>query len=608
MKHTSVRSNAQQRAATRSQHRPVTGSMGMSIAPPVYGIDFVDRQPSTAREMTVQRYGGETSLPPVKQQENRTGLPDHLKAGIETLSGFDLSDVNVHFNSAKPAALQALAYTQGTDIHLAPGQERHLSHEAWHVVQQKQGRVQPRFQLKGEQINDDQGLEREADRIGTQANTISAESCTPGLCTDSTPSVYAEPIQMVEEDTFKKDPEAFLKNNILTLDFQRGLEARAPKWRKENQEFLGKLHSFSQHWFQLAKDEGRSTDTKPAYLLTPAIEKYLEAYQKENEWLAALGTKEGLPSIVEEAQYIQAAYVQYVAKKVTTLDADIGHTSITKSASTKGFNPDLVFTDAMTGCAFTVTKGDDEHFTAWHFQSPGSNKEKASEFRRDRTPLDWFGEEEYDTNEHKGLYETTNILWRSDDTWRVLSQVNETYPNDRDKVDRSTFKSRNLNLDPDKIDKLAMLKRIYRRSGENQRNEASRASINALQPKLAVEIEQKIHKICQEAIAHIEADIEAIGNAVDVNNLNSVAKARQRLREGRKTALNVKIDAASQSLTELYNAETKKYWFRKDKDQLGRLDRAINSLRSTTGIKGIFSKTAWLEDLQAETRRKRARL
>ena len=38
--------------------------------------------------------------------------------------------------------MQARAYTQGSEIYMAPGQERHLAHEAWHVVQQKQGRVQ----------------------------------------------------------------------------------------------------------------------------------------------------------------------------------------------------------------------------------------------------------------------------------------------------------------------------------------------------------------------------------------------------------------------------------------------------------------------------------
>jgi hypothetical protein len=101
---------------------------------------------------------------------NRNGLPQALKSGIESLSGLDMSDVRVHRNSARPAQLQAHAYAQGSDIHLAPGQERHLPHEAWHVVQQKQGRVRATVQRKGEvAINEDAGLEREADAMGALA-------------------------------------------------------------------------------------------------------------------------------------------------------------------------------------------------------------------------------------------------------------------------------------------------------------------------------------------------------------------------------------------------------------------------------------------------------
>ena len=70
-----------------------------------------------------------------------SGLPPALKSGIESLSGMSMDHVRVHYNSPKPAQLNALAYAQGTDIHVAPGQDRHLAHEAWHVVQQKQGRV-----------------------------------------------------------------------------------------------------------------------------------------------------------------------------------------------------------------------------------------------------------------------------------------------------------------------------------------------------------------------------------------------------------------------------------------------------------------------------------
>jgi len=75
-------------------------------------------------------------------------LPGNLKNGIEALSGHSMDDVKVHHNSAKPAQLNAQAYAQGTDIHLASGQEENLPHEAWHVVQQKQGRVKASTQIK----------------------------------------------------------------------------------------------------------------------------------------------------------------------------------------------------------------------------------------------------------------------------------------------------------------------------------------------------------------------------------------------------------------------------------------------------------------------------
>jgi hypothetical protein len=101
---------------------------------------------------------------------NNTGLPDQLKSGIESLSGLSMDDVRVHYNSSQPAQLNALAYAQGNDIHLAPGQERHLPHEAWHVVQQVQGRVMPTMQMAGGlAVNDDAELEREADVMGGKA-------------------------------------------------------------------------------------------------------------------------------------------------------------------------------------------------------------------------------------------------------------------------------------------------------------------------------------------------------------------------------------------------------------------------------------------------------
>ncbi|KVU05572.1 hypothetical protein WK62_13670 [Burkholderia ubonensis] len=117
---------------------------------------------------------------PVQRMGKEAGLPADLRYGVEQLSGLPMDDVTVHYDSAKPAEVQALAYTQGADIHLGAGQERHLPHEAWHVVQQKQRRVAPTMQMKDAAINDNPGLEREADAMGRKALRVGASPASDG--------------------------------------------------------------------------------------------------------------------------------------------------------------------------------------------------------------------------------------------------------------------------------------------------------------------------------------------------------------------------------------------------------------------------------------------
>lgn len=106
-------------------------------------------------------------------KKNTTGLPDNLKSGIENLSGHSMDDVKVHYNSALPAQLESHAYSEGTNIHIDPDQERHLPHEAWHIVQQKEGRIKPTLPATVEvNINDDHKLENEADLMGVKALQI----------------------------------------------------------------------------------------------------------------------------------------------------------------------------------------------------------------------------------------------------------------------------------------------------------------------------------------------------------------------------------------------------------------------------------------------------
>ena len=178
------------------------------------------------------------------RKENKTGLPDRLKAGIENLSGLSMDDVKVHYHSSKPAKLQALAYTQGTDIHVGPGQERHLPHEGWHVVQQKQGQVRANAQA-GVAINDDTGLEYEADVMGAQSaregrlgragvgpEVGTAEhrnDLVEGLGkkpTTGATNVRNSPIQMVRKDS----------NELLDLtvaEFDKHRKAEQMDWAKE---------------------------------------------------------------------------------------------------------------------------------------------------------------------------------------------------------------------------------------------------------------------------------------------------------------------------------------------------------------------------------------
>jgi len=126
--------------------------------------------PSVQRKKSGEDETLQEGSKPVQKKASNTGLPDNLRSGIENLSGMPMNDVKVHYNSPQPAQMQAHAYAQGTDIHIAPGQEKHLPHEAWHIVQQKQGRVRPTMQMKGKiNINDNNGLEKEADVMGDKA-------------------------------------------------------------------------------------------------------------------------------------------------------------------------------------------------------------------------------------------------------------------------------------------------------------------------------------------------------------------------------------------------------------------------------------------------------
>lgn len=163
--------------------RSKTSDIGVSInsRPDVTRLASLQRSANSSpgathvAQMKAVLQGGSSTI----QRKKMDGLPEDLQSGLESLSGLNLDDVAVHYNSPEPAKVAAHAVTQGKDIHLAPGQQRHLNHEAWHVVQQLQDRVKPTTQISGVQVNDDPGLEREADRMGARAEQAGAPTHAP---------------------------------------------------------------------------------------------------------------------------------------------------------------------------------------------------------------------------------------------------------------------------------------------------------------------------------------------------------------------------------------------------------------------------------------------
>lgn len=266
----------QKQTSTKRPHQRIEDSTRL----PLYTQAWGNQTPPWLRRFTPQREN---------HKQNTTGLPETLKAGIENLSGLSMDDVQVHYNSSEPVQVQALASTQGTDIHVGPGQERHLAHEAWHVVQQKQGRVRPTMQLQGIGINDDTSLEREADVMGARANNTYNSALL--LTKQSVIQGDTAVIQRVkftdlnlEEQSYWKEMTSFLrgKANVRnTAEFNKWKDALSrDKFREYMKEFketiLDKLPS-GVDWLNSQLKTAKNGEIFVGYLGTSSV------YQKSIE-------------------------------------------------------------------------------------------------------------------------------------------------------------------------------------------------------------------------------------------------------------------------------------------------------------------------------------
>ena len=147
---------------------------------------FSDNRKSVIQQKKLQNLQkNSNSSIQLKPKKDANGLPADLKQGMEATTGVSLDHVKVHYNSPKPAQLQAHAYAQGSDIHLASGQEQHLPHELGHVVQQAKGQVSPTTIVDGQTINDSPALESQADSLGEEAMQLKSKDNKPTIKTKS---------------------------------------------------------------------------------------------------------------------------------------------------------------------------------------------------------------------------------------------------------------------------------------------------------------------------------------------------------------------------------------------------------------------------------------
>ncbi|MEU6113108.1 hypothetical protein ABZ840_00840 [Streptomyces sp. NPDC047117] len=258
-------------------------------------------------------------------------------------------------------------------------------------------------------------------------------------------------VQRAPADDLVHDPKTFLSTSALALDFTLGMQNRTGGLPLDHHAFVGRMGKWNRHWFVLVPDTRRAKEGRPSYLLTPAVEKYVQAFGDTDELLAPLSGHRELPSVLPDQAYLSSFYVPYLSGGTAAPDTSVGHSQIPKDAGKQGHGSEFVFTATMNGCAFALT-GDaqDDRFTAWHYQSPTSlsNRDHARDFRRDRRPSDWFGTEEYESPEQEGLFETTNMLWNGPAGWEVLSQETAVSAHDMNDARIAAFRSRPLHMGP----------------------------------------------------------------------------------------------------------------------------------------------------------------
>ncbi|WP_405465672.1 glycosyltransferase [Streptomyces anulatus] len=249
-------------------------------------------------------------------------------------------------------------------------------------------------------------------------------------------------------------PQDFLTTDKLSMDTTAGMNARwdRPALRDAYGKLAEALDTMDRHWFVLTPDPRRHSPDHPAYLLTPALEKYVShpGYRTAHPFLAKLAGHADLPPVQAEHNYLHSSYVPYLRGGASNPETQVGHAEV---PLVPGDAPGagLVFTATMNGCAFAVTgspQGPDS-LRVWHYQSPGRRMADALAFQHTHRTLDWFGDGEYMSGGGGRTFpEVTNILSFGPDRWKIFGQEVLASAHSMDEAHISKTSARPLNLAP----------------------------------------------------------------------------------------------------------------------------------------------------------------
>ncbi|MGW2398883.1 WXG100-like domain-containing protein [Kitasatospora sp. NPDC001664] len=270
------------------------------------------------------------------------------------------------------------------------------------------------------------------------------------------PLTLPDPVEANRQLT--DSPADFLRDHILSYDGALGMELRRPGLdQQEARQFMAWANTQPDNWFTLVPDPRRNN----ALILTPAVEKYVEAHP-DDPFVSRFAERFANPPA--DQRYLTASYIPYLAGAPGGQLHTVGSTPVPLDPDPTVPGSEFVFTAVMNGCALAVTPGaTPDVFTAWHYQSSTTNNSSALDFRRTQQPTDWFGSEEYESGTQSAFYEVTNFLWKSPtDGWQVVSQETSVDPTNEAASTVTAVRQRPLDLTPPTPSQEAVhLARIY---------------------------------------------------------------------------------------------------------------------------------------------------